>query len=289
MVHVPFRWESDCVFQLTPGRYPTLKIDMPAKRQRLLSEERRREIVKLLKNEGSVTVDELVRRFKVSAVTLRSDLGELAGQGILVRSYGGAMLPQDLHQEFPLRVKKTIHHAEKVRIGRAAAKLVQPNQRIILDSGTTSAEVARAIKDANPAGITVITHALNIAQEFLDSPSVSVIMLGGLMRHVSGSFVGPQAERLLSELHADCFFLGVDGLDPQFGLSTPDLLEAQLNTLMMRVSQEVVVIADSSKFGRRSLSTIGDVNQVSKIITDDSADAGMITALQEKGVEVIVV
>lgn len=269
--------------------YPTLKISMPAKRQRLLSEERRREIVKLLKNEGSVTIDELVRRFKVSAVTLRADLGELAEQGILLRSYGGAILPQDLHQEFPLRVKKTIHHAEKVRIGRAAAKLVQPHQRVILDSGTTSAEVARAIKQANPAGTTVITHALNIAQEFIDCPNISVIMLGGLMRHVSGSFVGPQAERLLSELHADCFFLGVDGLDPQFGLSTPDLLEAQLNTLMMQVSQEVVVIADSSKFGRRSLSTIGDVKQVDKVITDDGADPGMVAALQEKGVEVIVV
>jgi DeoR/GlpR family transcriptional regulator of sugar metabolism len=262
---------------------------MPLKRQRLLSQERRREIVKLLKSDGSVTVDDLVRRFKVSAVTLRADLGDLAEQGILVRSYGGAILPQENHREFPLPIKKSIHHAEKVRIGRAAAKLVRPHQRIILDSGTTSAEVARAIKLANPAGVTVITHALNIAEEFLDFPSISVIMLGGLMRHVSGSFVGPQTERLVSELHADCFFLGVDGLDPQFGLSTPDLLEAQLNTFMMRVSQEVIVVADSSKFGRRSLSNIGDVSQVSKIITDKGATPSMIAALQAKGVEVIAV
>ena len=268
---------------------PTLGINMPAKPQRLLSEERRREIVRLLKHEGSVTVEDLVRRFKVSAVTLRADLGELADQGILVRSYGGAMLPQDPHQEFPFRIKKTIHHAEKVRIGRAAARLIQPYQRVILDSGTTSAEVARALKQANPAGITVITHAINIAQEFIDCPNISVIMLGGVMRHVSGSFVGPQAEHLLSELHADHFFLGVDGLDPEFGLSTPDLLEAQLNTLMMSVSQEVSVIADSSKFGRRSLSNIGDVNQVRRLVTDDGASPEVLAALRRKGLEVIVV
>lgn len=268
---------------------PTLGINMPAKPQRLLSEERRREIVRLLKHEGSVTVDDLVRRFRVSAVTLRADLGELADQGILVRSYGGAMLPQDPHQEFPLRIKKTIHHAEKVRIGRAAARLIQPYQRVILDSGTTSAEVARALKQSNPAGITVITHAINIAHEFIDSPNISVIMLGGVMRHVSGSFVGPQAEHLLSELHADHFFLGVDGLDPEFGLSTPDLLEAQLNTLMMRVAQEVSVVADSSKFGRRSLSNIGDVRLVRRLITDEGAAPDVLAALRQKGLEVLVV
>jgi DeoR/GlpR family transcriptional regulator of sugar metabolism len=135
----------------------------------------------------------------------------------------------------------------------------------------------------------VITHAINIAQEFIDSPNISVIMLGGVMRHVSGSFVGPQAEHLMSELHADHFFLGVDGIDPQFGFSTPDLLEAQLNTLMMQVAQEVSVIADSSKFGRRSLSNIGDVNQVRRLVTDDGVQPEVLAALRQKGLEVIVV
>src|SRR5690349_7764412 len=107
---------------------------MPAKQSPLLADERRREIVKILKKDGRLSVDDLVRRFQVSAVTIRSDLGQLADMGILVRSYGGAMIPQEPHEEFPLNVKKTIYHAEKVRIGRTAAQLVKPHQTVILDS-----------------------------------------------------------------------------------------------------------------------------------------------------------
>jgi len=172
---------------------------MPGKRPILLTDERRREIVKLLKSDGRVSVGDLVRRFGVSAVTLRADLEQLSQKGILVRSYGGAMLPQEPHEDFPLNIKKTIYHAEKTRIGKAAARLVLPHQKVILDSGTTTVEVARALKRSNFESLTVITHALNVAEEFVDASNISVIMIGGVMRHVSGSFVGPQAERFLSE------------------------------------------------------------------------------------------
>jgi DeoR/GlpR family transcriptional regulator of sugar metabolism len=197
------------------------------------------------------------------------------------------MLPLEPSQDFPLRVKETVHHAEKARIGRAAANLVRSHQTVILDSGTTSAEVARALKRTNLDAVTVITHALNIAQEFADYPNFSVIMLGGLMRHVSASFVGPQAERMIRELHADHLFLGVDGIDPQIGLSTPDLLEAQLNSLMIEVAQEVTVIADASKMGRRSLSLICNVQRIHRLITGDELPVAMAEAFRNRGVEVI--
>ena len=262
---------------------------MPAKTPLLLAEERRREIIKLLRKSGSVSVEDLVKRFRVSAVTLRADLGQLADRGLLIRSYGGAMVPLSPNDDVPLNVKRSLHHAEKVKIARAAAQLIKTRQTVILDSGTSSGEVAKAIKAASITPVTVITHALNIAHEFVDSASVSVIMLGGLMRHVSGSFVGPQAERSLRELHADHFFLGVDGLDLESGLSTPDLLEAQLNTLMMQRSQETTVIADASKFGRRSLSVIGPINGVRRIITDDRIQPDLLEKIRQTGVEVLVV
>jgi len=262
---------------------------MNGKGSHLLADERRREIVKILKSDGRVSVEDLVDRFQVSAVTLRGDLGHLARQGVLVRSYGGAMLPQGPQQEYPLEVKRTIYHGEKVRIGQAAAALVSPLQTIILDSGTTSAEVARAIRNSGCAPLTVITHAPSIAEEFAATPTTSVIMLGGLLRHVAGSFVGPQAQRFLSELHANHCFIGVDGLDAEAGLSTPDLLEAQLNTLMMKVSDEVTVVADASKFGRRSLSVIGPITAARRVITDNRAAPAALEAIRGKGVEVIVV
>jgi DeoR family transcriptional regulator, aga operon transcriptional repressor len=261
---------------------------MPAKQSPLLADERRREIVKILKKDGRVAVEDLVRRFKVSAVTIRADLGQLAGHGIMVRSYGGAMLPQEPDQEFPLNIKKTIYHAEKLRIGRAAAKIVKSHQTVIIDSGTTAAEVARAIKRTNLEALTVITHSLSIAQEFTEAPHISVIMIGGVMRHVSGSFVGPQAERMIRELHADHFFLGVDGFDSEIGPSTPDLLEAQVNALMMQVSQEVTVVADASKLGRRSLSVISNISSVHRLITDDRISPETLEKMRRRGLEVIV-
>lgn len=262
---------------------------MPQKQSPVLAGERRREILNILKRDGKVSVEDLVRQFKVSAVTLRADLGQLAEKGMLVRSYGGAMLPQEPHQEFPLEVKKTIHHVEKVRIGRAAAELLKPHQTVILDSGTTAAEIARAVKRANRGPLTVITHALNIAQEFVGITNISVIMIGGIMRHVAGCFVGPQAERMLRELHADHFFLGVDGLSCEMELSTPDLLEAQLNAMMMQISQEVTVIADASKLGKRSLSVISGIESVRRVITDSRAAPEMLEQIRQKGVEVVVV
>jgi DeoR family transcriptional regulator of aga operon len=288
-----FRREEStgCEFSIFVQRRPSsrkLSKGMPGKRSGLMAAERRREIAKILKQDGRVAVDDLVQRFGVSAVTLRADLGSLAKQGVLVRSYGGAMLPQEPHQEYPLMVKETIHHAEKARIAKAAMELLSPHQTVILDSGTTTAEIARAIKRSGFDSLTVITHALNIAAELAENANISVIMTGGLMRHVSGSFVGPQAERFLSELHADHCFLGVDGLDPEHGLSTPDLLEAQLNTLMMKVSNEVTVVADASKLGRRSLSVIGDITSIKRLITDTRADEAMLEAVRKKGVEVVV-
>jgi DeoR/GlpR family transcriptional regulator of sugar metabolism len=257
--------------------------------ERLLKEERHRKILELLERDGRVTVEDLVKQFEVSSVTVRGDLDALSENGMLVRSHGGAVRRLDASQDYPLRFKESIHHAEKVRIGQAAAEMIRPNQTIILDSGTTTAQVARQLKARKIRPLTVITNALNIAVELAEVQDVSLIMIGGILRHVSNSFVGPQAERMLQDLHADHFFLAVDGLDPQLGLSTPDILEAQLNAVMIRVSTLVTAVADASKFGRRSLSLIGGIESVQRVITDDRVPADIARAVREKGVELVVV
>src|SRR5215469_18894609 len=176
---------------------------MRNRQPRLLCEERRREILRLLEDHGRVTVESLADSFRVSAVTIRADLEDLGVKGLLVRSHGGAIPPLSPQQEYPLQLKKTLHHAEKVRIGQAAAQLIQPRQTVIIDGGTTTAEVARSIKQNSPEALTVITHALNIAQELADSPHIALIVIGGVFRHISRSFVGPPAERMIGDLHAD--------------------------------------------------------------------------------------
>ena len=259
------------------------------KPHRLLSEERRRKIRDLLEKEGRVTVADLVSRFGVSSVTARGDLDVLAETGALLRSHGGAVSRLNPVQDYPVSFKETLHHAEKVRIGQAAARLLAANHTAILDSGTTTLEIARQIKMLKLKSLTVITNALNIASELAGAPGVALIMIGGILRPVSNSFVGPQAERMLADLNADHCFLGVDGLDPETGPTTPDILEAQLNNLMIRVSREVTIVADASKIGRRSLSSIGSLMAVRRLITDDRIDPEMTRVLEGRGLEVVVV
>jgi DeoR family transcriptional regulator of aga operon len=259
------------------------------KKPKLLIEERRRRILDLLNSNEHVTVSDLVETFGISAVTIRGDLDALDEKGGLVRSHGGAVRRLNPLQDYPIQVKEILHHGAKVRIAQAAARLIRSDQKIILDSGTTTAEIARQIKQSKFASLTVITNALNIAMELANLPYVSVIMLGGMLRQMSYSLVGPHAEQILSDLNADQVFLGVDGLDPDLGLSTPDVFEAKLNALMIRVSRQVTVVADSSKLGQRSLSVISRVENVHRVITDTKAPADVLRALRARGVEVILV
>lgn len=255
----------------------------------LLVEERRRRIMDVLRTQARVTVAELASRFRVSAVTIRADLRALGQAGSLVRAPGGAVPIDDDEADLPITVKKSLRHAEKLRIGERAAQVIGPDETIILDSGTTTVEIARALRRLPIPGLTVVTNALNVAVELAIAPRVRVMMLGGVLRPPSRSFVGPEAERTVAEIHADRLFLGVDGFDLEGGLTTPDPLEAFLNGMMVAVSTEVVVVADSTKFGRRSLSRIASVDAVRRVVTDKRIDRRMAAAIAERGIELITV
>ena len=255
--------------------------------QRLLVEERRRLIVEKVNKQGRATVEELGHAFNTSTVTIRADLEALARQGALARAHGGALpVHAPVSNDTPLNIKETRRHAQKLRIGHAAAQLVRDGETIILDSGSTTAEIARQLRQMKLESLTVITNALNVALELSGLAHVRVMMLGGLLRQTSYSLVGPDAEHTLGKLSADRLFLGVDGLDPAVGVTTPDPLEASLNALMIRVSRQTVAVLDASKLGQRSLSVITPVNRLHRVITDTSASAETVEALRAAGVEV---
>ncbi|MBV8157314.1 MAG: DeoR/GlpR transcriptional regulator, partial [Dyella sp.] len=247
--------------------------------------ERRRRIVDMVSQHGRVTVDELVALFEISAVTIRADLEALDRAGTISRSHGGALPAASTTLDTPLNIKETRHHAQKRRIGQAAARLVQDGETIILDSGSTTVEIARQLRQQKWTSLTVITNALNIAMELSSLPSVRVMMLGGLLRQTSYSLAGPDAEQALSRLSADRLFLGVDGLDPDVGVTTPDPLEASLNALMIRVSRQAIAVLDASKFGQRSLSVIAPVSDLDLVISDTAAPVEYVQALETKGVK----
>jgi len=260
---------------------------------RLLGEERRRRIAAWINQRGSATVSELAREFGVSTVTLRTDLQALERSGALERSHGGA-LPvvsragsEAPITEAPLSVKRARYHDEKVDIARVAAAMIRDGETIILDSGSTTFEIARLLGELPLRSLTVVTNALNIATELVDGPPhIRVLMLGGVLRPLSYSMVGPDAELTLSRLVADRLFLGADAVDPELGVTTADPTEAQLNSRMVEIARETIVLADASKFGKRSFSRIAPLEAVHCIVTDRKAPKELVSAFRKRGVEV---
>ena len=228
--------------------------------------DRRSSILEMLNDNGKIHVDELSKAFKVSDVTVRNDLKQLEKDGFLKRTHGGALRMDKVAFDLNLLEKEKKHAAEKCKIGLAAARSVREGETIFLDSGTTTMEIARNLK--NMQNITVITNAVNIANELSRSPGVEVLLTGGILRENSFSLVGPHAEQMLREFFGDRLFLGVDGISVQYGVTTPNHLEARVNRVMVEHANEVVVVTDSSKFSRRSLSLIVPIDKIHKVITD---------------------
>jgi DeoR family transcriptional regulator of aga operon len=253
----------------------------------VLNEERRRLILEILLRDGRVLVGALASHFRTSQVTIRKDLDLLHSRGRVHRTHGGALPARESAVEDPsLGEKEKLRRKEKLQIAAAAARLVKEGQVVILDSGTTTTAIARALRQFK--NLTVITNAVNIAAD-LSGSALDVILTGGTLRKNSFSLVGPIADETLRRLNADILFLGVDGFDVHYGLSTPNLLEAKVNRAMMDVSRITVAVCDSTKFGRRSLSSIAPVSAVHHVITDRGIPKSDLTGLKKAGIQVTLV
>ncbi|MER3373095.1 MAG: transcriptional repressor AgaR [Allomuricauda sp.] len=240
---------------------------MKGKKTKRSTVERRKKILNMLELNGQVFVHELSEMFDVSEVTIRNDLELFESKGLLIRSRGGAMLVENtVGMDFRLSDKDKINYSEKIRIGKKASELINSGETIILDSGTTTMEIA---KNLNPnISLNVITNALNIANELLKGSNINIIVPGGTLRKNSHSLVGPLAEKSLRHFYVDKIFLGVDGFDILEGAFTPNIEEASLNQIMIEIAKEVVLVADSSKFKRRSLAFICPPNKIDIVVTD---------------------
>lgn len=246
---------------------------------------RRDKIIQILNNSGSVKVDELSEQFSVSTVTIRNDLDFFEKKGLIHRTYGGALLRNSLYQDPSLEEKEKINANEKRRIGKYAAGLINDGDAIILDSGTTTKEIAVRMKEKKK--IKVMTNAIYIAVELAGLTDIEVMLTGGVLREKSYSIVGPEAENTLKNYYFDKLFLGVDGLDFNHGLTTSNPLEAQLNRIMVERANEVIAVSDSSKFGRHSFSYIGDIDSINMIITDKNISDEIEGKFTKRGIEVV--
>ena len=237
-------------------------------------------IMDLLQQQGSVSVAALAERLKVSEVTIRKDLTLLEEKKMLYRAHGSAILINPYINDRPVNEKEKHNAAEKRAIGIRAASLVTPDDSILIASGTTMLFLAREIKAQGR--LTVITSAVNIVPILVRDHNVDVVQLGGMVRNTSVSAVGVYAERMLQDFSCSKLYLGVDGIDLEYGRSG-------LNRAMIRTAQKTIVLADSSKFGRRGFSKICDLSDVDQIITDSNVSPHTLAQLRSQGIEVTVV
>lgn len=250
-----------------------------------LTVERRTKIIKIIDNEGNVKVTELSKLFNVSEVTIRNDLDQLEKKNLLVRAHGGAMKLQRAGIDYELDVKAKKNRAQKIAIGKKAASLIKNGDTIILDSGTTTLEIAKNLSGFS--NLTVITNSLNIAGQLVEFPDIKVIMLGGILRRTSLSFVGIKAIESLKNYFCDKVFMGVDGIDAHYGISTPNEEEAFLNNIMINNSREIIVVTDSSKFKNRSFAYIAPIQKVTTIVTDKNIPQDEKQLLENSGIHLL--
>ena len=248
--------------------------------------QRREQILQMLVQHGNVQVADLVERFDVSSVTIRSDLSRIESQGLATRTHGGASLLRIPPQEQGIHEKDTLNLPLKESIGAHAARLVRPGDNIIIDSGSTTMTLARNLRAHRD--VTVMTNGLNIAWALADTPGVELLLTGGVLDKPSYSLHGGQAGASLAGYSFDTLFLGVDGLDPQFGLTTHDEAEASLNHRMVERSRRIVVLTDATKFGRVALHRIARIDEIHVVITDPGIGSREREQLEGLGVEVIV-
>ena len=249
--------------------------------------DRRASILENLGKNGIVQVNILSKSYKVSEVTIRNDLIHLEKKGLLIRTRGGAIKQQSVSHDFPLNEKAIYNLNEKQRIAKKAVEFINEGDTIILDSGTTTLEIAKNLASFN--NLTVITNAINIAGQLAQYKNLRVIMVGGTLRSKSLSLVGTTAEDSLKNFYCDKVFMGVDGIDTAYGISTPNIEEAHLNRVMINVSRELIVVTDYSKFLKRSLALICPISKINKIITDKKIPKEELYKLNNSNIETIIV
>lgn len=254
------------------------------------AEMRRRLILVKMQAQEFIRVSDISTMFRISDVTARSDLDILAEQGHLRRIRGGAILVHIPQTERPFEEAQNAYAAQKVAIGQAAAALVQSGESIILDVGTTSTEIARAlIARQDVSQLIIFTNSLNIAVELEHAiPRFTVVVTGGTLRPMQHSLVDPLGCVMFDQINVHTVFLGCNGISPSAGITNINLPEAAVKQRMLRAARRRIVVADGSKVGTIELAYLCGVDEIDLLITDATADPAILAELRERKLEVLV-
>ena len=251
----------------------------------LLPVERRQQIVNEIMRRHTVTIPELARQFNVSEMTIRRDLVELERSGLVESIYGGAKTPTISPFELSFKEREQMEVEAKRAIGFAAAQLVNDGDVIALDGSTTTLQVARNLHQRG--NITVYTNGIKVATELAHRPGMRTILSGGELYH-SVSLVGLFARSMFEKIRVDKLFLSVTGISEELGLSGPSDVDADVKGAMVAAADNVILVADHTKFGRRSYVRVAELDALHTVVTDDRTPDEQLHLLEQHGIKVVV-
>lgn len=252
----------------------------------MLANQRREKILELLNEDGSAKVINLAKIFKVSEVTIRQDLEKLESEGYILREHGGAFLKNVEHSVKSFTLLNQDNLEKKIIIGKKAAELIEAGDTIILDSGSTTTEIARNLIGRN--GLTVITNALNIAVMLGAEPGIEVIVTGGEFKPPTLSLTGQKAASFFEDIHVDKLFLATAGISLRSGLTYPSLSDIVVKKAMIEASDVTYLVADSTKIGKNAFASLGALSLIDYIITDPSIDPSHLQLFRDNEIELII-
>jgi len=251
----------------------------------LFAQQRWEIILNKVDENGTISVKQLVEEIGVSESTIRRDLLEMDAKGILTRTHGGAISEKRQNFEQPYQKKESLNYDEKNRIGHSAARLIQDYDTVLLDSGTTNLEVARNITAKN---VTVVTNSIDIAYLISNNEQVDLVLLGGNLRSRTRALVGSLTEDNLSNFKVDKVFVGVNGISIQDGISTPNMTESYSKKAMIRAANQVIVVSDSTKFGKSYFGLICPIQDIDTVITSEETDHSIIKEFEKHNIKMII-
>ncbi|TBL75765.1 DeoR/GlpR family DNA-binding transcription regulator [Paenibacillus thalictri] len=253
----------------------------------MLAAERKMRIVEYVRQHRVASVADLAVEFEVHEATIRRDLAELEQEGHLKRTHGGVIVEQMTHNEPSFNERSNVRLDEKIRIGKMAASLVEDGEHIIIDSGTTTLQIAKNL--VHRSNLTVVTNDINVAAELRDAPGVKVTVTGGELYPSSYMLNGMFTDQVLRSIHVSKVFLGTPAIHPKYGLTHPEAQLVLAKQGMINAAQEVIVVADVSKVGKLSLHTVAPNSAIHTLITGNEIPEYEKKLFQDSGVNVLLV
>lgn len=253
----------------------------------MLAIERRNEILEKLQTDRRVVVSELSQLYDVSEETIRRDLEKLVNDGYAIKSYGGAVINENVNIELPFNIRKNRNIVGKQHIAELVAGLVNDGESIMLDASTTAVYIAKALQEKEKKNLTIITNSIEIIIELFDVQDWTILSTGGVSREGSFALVGPQTDRMLNNYHVDKAVISCKGIDISAGFTDSDDLHANNKRTMLRSANDRILAVDSSKFDRIAFTEIGTLDELTAVITDEKPEEKWLQVFKDSGIQCI--